>query len=149
MLPTRDICITANMSFFDRKNAAYVNVCLDIIPHLNVFNFLLFQTACNETFKNHETNKTQYMMKYAEGVWETFDCPPNLGSGLVWRQDLCSCGEELVAQDPDDWCGQMGYRAHNNNKHKYIRVGTSDFYRFYLKEYLKGREQKLFLFFIN
>ena len=65
------------------------------------------------------------MMRYAEGVWETLDCPPNLGTGLVWRQDLCSCGEELVAQDPNDWCAQRGFNKHPANPHKYNRVGLT------------------------
>lgn len=78
-------------------------------------------TPCNETFKNHDTDPTKYMMKYADGVWETLDCPPNLGTGLVWRQDLCACGEELVPQDPDDMCAMEGYNAHPTNKHKYVR----------------------------
>lgn len=78
-------------------------------------------SPCNETYKPHETIKTKYMMRYAEGVWGEFDCPPNLSTGLVWRQDLCSCGEELVAQDPDDWCAQIGFNEHPDNKHKYFR----------------------------
>lgn len=64
------------------------------------------------------------MMKYAEGVWEARDCPPNMNTGLVWRQDLCACGEELVAVDPNDWCAGMGFYSHNENKHKYVRVSV-------------------------
>ncbi|XP_045165510.2 uncharacterized protein LOC123529301 [Mercenaria mercenaria] len=78
-------------------------------------------TPCNETYKNHATDKTKYKMKYADGGWETLDCPPNYGSGLVWRQDLCSCGIELVPVDPNDWCAAMGFSSHKEKRHKYVR----------------------------
>lgn len=94
-----------------------------VMPKVDTKNSKAYDgTPCNETYKNHDTEKTKYMMKYADGVWETLDCPPNLGTGLVWRQDLCSCGEELVPQDPDDWCGQMGFNPHPTNQHKYLRT---------------------------
>ncbi|KAH3880253.1 uncharacterized protein LOC127877368 [Dreissena polymorpha] len=77
---------------------------------------------CNETFREHDTIPSKYMMKYSEGFWDALDCPPTLGgSNLIWRQDLCSCGEELRAHDPNDWCAQMGYNPFPESPHKYIR----------------------------
>ena len=62
------------------------------------------------------------MMRLPEDKWQEADCPPNRGEGLVWRQDLCNCGEELVPQDPNDICGLQGYNPYPNNRHKYMRV---------------------------
>lgn len=81
--------------------------------------------ACAENYKEHPTDKTKYMMRLPENVWQAVDCPPNLSQGLVWRQDLCNCGEELVPQDPNDACGLQGYNPYPNNRHKYMRVGKS------------------------
>lgn len=93
-----------------------------VIPQVDTENSKAYDgRPCNETFKSHETDQTKYMVKDADGFWETLKCAPNLGTGLVWRQDLCSCGEELVAQDPNDWCAQLGYNPHLENRHKYLR----------------------------
>ena len=65
-----------------------------------------------------------YLARLPDDEWQAVDCPPNLALGLVWRQDLCLCGEELIPQDPNDPCGLSGYNPDPNNRHKYIRVSS-------------------------
>lgn len=78
-------------------------------------------TPCAVNYKAHEKDPHKYMMRLPEDKWQEADCPPNRGEGLVWRQDLCNCGEELVPQDPNDICGLQGYNPYPNNRHKYMR----------------------------
>ena len=73
-------------------------------------------------YKEHPKDKTKYMMRLPDNVWQAADCPPNLSKGLIWRQDLCNCGEELIPQDPNDNCGLQGYNPFPTNRHKYMRV---------------------------
>ncbi|KAL4226054.1 hypothetical protein ACF0H5_014042 [Mactra antiquata] len=92
-----------------------------VMPTLGPYKDAYDGTPCNETYKPHENISTKYMRKYAEGVWKALDCAPNRGKGLVWRQDLCACDEELIPQDPDDWCGSMGYKPMPTNRNRYTR----------------------------
>ncbi|XP_060593909.1 uncharacterized protein LOC132748343 [Ruditapes philippinarum] len=93
-----------------------------VVPTVDTKNAKAYDgSLCSDNYKPHDTLKTKYLMKSADNSWGALDCAPNMGTGLVWRQDLCSCGEELVAVDPNDWCGSLGYSPHLGDKHKYIR----------------------------
>ena len=85
----------------------------------------LIITACEVNYKAHPKDKTMYLARLPDDEWQAVDCPPNLALGLVWRQDLCLCGEELIPQDPNDPCGLSGYNPDPNNRHKYIRVSRT------------------------